>query len=337
MPVRLPHILPLAIFVLAPSALAGTLQIQPASFDFGNVAVSAGAVSTVVTITNSGSNTTITGFVGVGCTEFTATSGIPFPVTLASGEALTVNVSYDPANRTADACTYTIQDNNAVADVIQVTGDGIAPVLSVTPSQLAFADQPWASSTHETRNVTVENAGDQAFGSSNLGIALQTGVNFALGTPEGSFPVNPSESITVPVTFNPVSVGAKSDLLVVSLNNDPPGSPNPTVSLSGNGTESVGVWDDGPARTAGVVLRPTPSRGSLTIEYVVPAAGEVELLVAEVTGRVVARLRSTAASAGTGMLHCRAGQDWMPATGLYLVRVLHGGRVLGTARAVIIR
>lgn len=149
--------------------------------------------------------------------------------------------------------------------------------------------------------------------------------------------MNPGELITVPVTFDPVSVGAKIDLLTLSLDNDSPGDPNPSVSLSGNGTESVGVEDARPTRSARVVLRPTPSRGSLTVEYTAPAPGDVELQVVDVTGRVVARLRSTTANASNGTFHCRAGQDWLPATGLYLVRVLHGGRVLGTARAVIVR
>lgn len=337
MTIRLVPAVLLLACLAAPRVLAGTLQVSPSPYDFGNVAVSAGAVVGGVTITNSGTNTTITGFVGAGCTEFSATPATPLPVILANGQSLNVILTYDPSNRTADACTFTVQDNNGATDVIQATGDGIAPALSVVPTQVMFTDQPWASTTHETRSVTVENVGDQAFGSSNLGVTFQIGVNFALGATQGSFPVESGGTITVPVTFDPVSVGVKNDNLVVSLNNDSPGDGNWIISLSGIGTESVGVEDSGPARAAAVGLRPTPSRGSLTVEYAAPASGPVELEVVDLSGRIVARMRSMATSAGTGVFQCRAGQDWSPATGLYLVRVMHGGRVLGTARAVVVR
>src|SRR5688500_2278767 len=101
-----------AIWLLVSSvAGSGTLTTSPDPRAFGNVSVSAGAAASTVTITNTGTNTRIDAFVlGAGCAEFTATA-TGLPRTLGDQEMLTVNVTYDPADRVADSCVVTITDN----------------------------------------------------------------------------------------------------------------------------------------------------------------------------------------------------------------------------------
>ena len=226
----------LAICLLVSSvASAGTLSTSPDPRAFGNVSVSAGAAASTVVITNAGSNTRVDAFtLGAGCAEFTATAA-GLPMTLSDQETLTVNVTYNPADRVADTCVVTITDNNATTDSFTLTGDGIAPQLSVSPPSLAFADQHFATGTGQTLNITITNTGDEPIAASNLTAVLTTGTQFSLGTITG-LPIAPGNSATLPVTFDPTSYGLKQDTVVIALDNDLPADGNKSVAVSGTGT-----------------------------------------------------------------------------------------------------
>lgn len=331
-----PSMLAALTLFLAADAPAGTLLIDPPSVSFGNVSVAAGPVTATLTITNSGTSTTISGFVMTsGCQEFTV-SAPGLPVALSNGSSLTVTVGYDPHDRTADQCVVTVTDSNGLTDTFTLSGDGIAALLDVSPVSLAFDDQPWSSGTGQTLNVTLTNFGELPIDAANLGRVLAGGTHFSLGATTG-LPIGPGESAVVPVTFDPASVGAKSDQLTLSLDNDPPGSPNPTVSLSGNGIEeTTGVGDAGRV-DGGILAGPSPTRGTLAVRYSVPRPGTVALEVCDLSGRVVARLRSYESAAGARSLVLRDGSDWSPASGVYFVRATLDGAVIGRRRVLVLR
>jgi MYXO-CTERM domain-containing protein len=223
----------------ASTAAAGTITANPPTTAFGNVSVSAGATSSTVTLTNSGTSTSISSLMlGPGCQEFTATAA-GLPGTLMNGASLTVNVTYDPNDRIADTCTVTVVDGNP-NDTFTLTGDGIAPELSVTPLSLTFADQPWNTGTGQTLNVTINNVGDEPISSTDISAVLTTGTEFSLGNITG-LPIAPGTSGTLAVTFDPTSGGPKTDTVTISLTTDSPGDPDPTVMLSGNGLTLVGT------------------------------------------------------------------------------------------------
>lgn len=238
-----PSLLALALG-LGASALAqgGTLTADPTSIEFGLVSVSAPASQSQFELTNAGSSTEVTGFskTGSGCAEVTVTASLP--ALLAGGDSLVVTVSYDPVNRTADSCTVsTIHSGSGTAQVA-VTGDGAAPVLDVFGGTLTFDDVRWNSDQSDTRFVSIGNAGEEPIATTNLSIVLTTGVHFSIGEVTG-LPLANGESGSVSITFAPTSLGAKTDTATFSLDNDPPGAPNPTVSLSGTGTESAISFD----------------------------------------------------------------------------------------------
>jgi hypothetical protein len=234
------------------TAWGGTLAVtDPVSGTraFGSVSISAAAATATVTITNAGSQTSVTGFTpaGAGCGEFTASAtfmGSPVseanPAILGSAEALVINVTYDPVDRVADTCAFTVVHNGAAATTFQLTGDGTAPVLQVTPGSLLFAHQPWNGGTPQVLEVTIANTGEEPIAQANLTATLATGTQFTLGTVTG-LPISNGEMATVPVTFDPSSAGAKADTLTISLNNDAPADPNPIVSLSGSGIQLAGA------------------------------------------------------------------------------------------------
>ena len=238
--------------VAAGTAWGGTITVtDPVSktVAFGNVSIAAAAATSTATITNAGSSTEVSGFsLGAGCSEFTASAtfnAMPVsgtnPAILGNTDTLVINVTYDPVDRAADTCTVTILDNDPGAnETFTMTGDGLAPALSVTGGPLAFANQRWNGGTPQVLStVTITNVGEEPFGMANLTTVLTTGTHFSIGTPVGTFPLNNGQSVTLPITFDPTSVGLKNDTLTVSLNNDAASDPNPTVTMSGTGTQSL--------------------------------------------------------------------------------------------------
>ncbi len=339
MPRRLSLGFPVLLSLLGvPAPALAAVIVDPTSHAFGNVAVSAGSVTTLVTVSCTGPSATITSVSsGAGCAEFTATPDVQLPWTLSAGESMSITIAYDPVDRVADLCTISIGIAGATARTVSVSGDGTAPKLQLTNTSLTFADQLWDSPAHETLSVTIQNVGDMPFTSANLGSALTTGTQFSLGAPVGTFPVQPGESVEVPVTFDPTSEGAKLDLLTLSLNNDAPGEPNPTVNLQGAGTAALGVPEGVFGAPAIRAAGPSPTRGFLRVQVASGVAGVLEVDVCDLTGRVVARSRTSGAAAGVQVVEFRAGQEWSPAPGLYFVRVRHGGGLLGMRRIVVAR
>lgn len=328
----------LALAVPMSAARAGTLVVDPAAWNFGLVSVSAGPAPMTITVTNFGAATTITGVVPTGsCAEFTVTPGEPFPVVLLNAQSLSLEVAYDPSNRTADICNCTIQDDNADTDAFELRGDGAASRLQLWTTTLPFADQPWNSAAHETLSVLIENAGEEPFDEANLGRALTTGSHFRLGAPAGSFPVAAGGTIAIPVVFDPASTGPKSDFLTLSLDNDSPGDANPTVPLSGTGTEAVSVGPDPSGGMAALAAGPSPTRGLLQARVAFPRAGVLEVVVSDLAGRVVARSRTIESGAGARAVEFHAGRDWSPRPGLYFVRARLDGEWLGARRITVVR
>ena len=263
---RIPKVCVLGVLLVCPAAQAGTISVtDPANAmrNFGNVSVSGAPVQSSVTLTNSGTNTTVTGFTptGQGCGEFTVSAlsgGQPVspanPATLANGESLVVAASYDPANRANDDCTFFVDQNGATSPNFRLTGDGIAPVLQVTGSPLAFAEVRWNGDASENKNFFVSNTGDEAIGNSNLQFAFQTGTHFEIAGITNPPPIFPGGTATVQVQFDPTSAGVKSDTLTVSLTNDTPTDPNATVTMSGTGTQSTVLPGASPFNVGKVVV-----------------------------------------------------------------------------------
>ncbi|MBZ0237575.1 MAG: choice-of-anchor D domain-containing protein, partial [Deltaproteobacteria bacterium] len=213
------------------------------------MSISGAAATDTVTITNAGTTTEVSGFsMGAGCGEFTASAtfgGMPVsganPAILANTETLVINVSYDPVDRTGDTCSVTILDNEPGADeTFDMTGDGIAPVLALSPASLSFADQDWDAGTGEMLLLTLTNNGDEPIAMSNITTSLQVGTHFSLGAISGLPIAGGGGTGTLAVTFNPTSNGVKNDQIRITLNNDAPSEPNPhTYNISGEGIEAT--------------------------------------------------------------------------------------------------
>ena len=164
---------------------------------------------------------------------FTA-SGITFPATLNPGQSATLNVRFDPVAAGAVSGQMTLQSDslpNGTA-VVSLSGTGTSvasPQLTISTASLTFGNV--TVNTGSTQPVTLTSTGAAPV---TINSAALTGAGFTMSG--ATFPVtlNPSQSVTLNVRFDPGTTGLASGQLTIQSNS----STNSTavVNLSGTGT-----------------------------------------------------------------------------------------------------
>jgi hypothetical protein len=201
----------------------GALTANPSSVSFGNVAVGSSATSSVMLSNPNSGKVTISALQPVG--SGFSVKGPSLPVTLLSGQSITLSVSFAPQAAGTDAGSVFVTGPSLN---IPLTGTGTTVgQLTISPGSLNFGNVDVGSSTTEPSSmmaaggsVTVSSAS-----SSNTQFSI-TGVSFPLTIPAG-------QSVAFDVVFAPTQTGADSSTLTFASNASSAGS----EALSGTGIE----------------------------------------------------------------------------------------------------
>ncbi|MEV6924607.1 choice-of-anchor D domain-containing protein [Dactylosporangium sp. NPDC051485] len=200
----------------------------------------AGLTTTQTSLGNVNVGQTGTGTVTATATRTVTVTGVataaPFgatpptlPVTLQSGQSITVPVSFSPTTPGSSTGTlnFTITDGgNTVTLGTTLQGYGVKPGFTVNTPQLNFGDTPVGATKSLTASFTNT-------GSANETVTAVTapGAPFAAtGLPATGLVVTPGQSVAVGVTYKPTATGANTSSIVVT---GPNGSA--TVALTGAG------------------------------------------------------------------------------------------------------
>ena len=241
---RLAVLTVVGVLLMTGVATAGTLTFSPGStFAFGMRSVAGGSFSGSLTLNNAMSNTVVSGFtLGGTCGEFTASAinpGNSNPIsatntlTMANGDTLTIDLTYDPADRTADNCTVTVEnDTGGSAETFQITGDGAAAQLAVNPTSRDYGNVRWNTGATGTHVFTVTNPGEEA---ATVSVGFMTGGQGYSAAPSSISVPATSGSSTTTITFDPASAGTKNDTATFTAANS---VSNPMASLTGIGVAS---------------------------------------------------------------------------------------------------
>lgn len=201
------------------------VSLSPASLSFGSVNVGTRSPQQVVTLTNTGNAT-------LDITSASATG--PFILsnrcgsTLAARANCKLNVEFAPTTIGTATGTLSIADNAlASPQTVSLTGVGLAPVVTLSPTSLTFATQ-LVNTTSPSQSVTLTNTGTAALTITNV----TTNSSFSESNNCGSS-VGAGASCILQVTFTPSRVGTITGNLKVFDN--AAGSPQ-IVTLSGVGT-----------------------------------------------------------------------------------------------------
>jgi fibronectin type 3 domain-containing protein len=118
------------------------LTVNATSVSFGSVPISTSSTQSV-TLASTGSEPVTVNSVSVTGTGFSV-SGVTFPVTLAPGQSVVVNVVFAPSASGAQSGQLTVVSNSVSnpSDAISMTGTGVVAVHSVTLTWDAPVNSP---------------------------------------------------------------------------------------------------------------------------------------------------------------------------------------------------
>jgi uncharacterized protein (DUF58 family) len=204
------------------------LSTSPTSLSFGNVVVGSSSTQTV-TLTNSGNSSVVISQVSVSGAGF-STTGLTPPMTLAAGQTASFSVVFAPtlAGSVTGSVSVVSNATNSPA-TITLSGSGVQPALTVSPTSLAFGNILVGSSSSQT--VTLTNTGNSSL---TISQATVTGAGFSLSGLTLPLTLAVAQSSAFTVQFAPTVTG--SVIGSASLIGNAPGSPT-TIALSGTGVQ----------------------------------------------------------------------------------------------------
>jgi hypothetical protein len=208
------------------------LTVSAASLTFGSVTLNS-ASTQPLTLTSTGTSPVTIDSAALTGAGFT-TSGVTFPVTLNPGQSATLNVRFDPAAVGAVSGQLTLHSDSSPngTTVVSLSGTGTAaasPQLTISAASLTFGNV--TVNTASTQPVTLTSTGTAPV---TINSAALTGTGFTVSG--ATFPVtlNPSQSVTLNVQFDPATTGLATGQLTIQ--SDSSTNSTAVVTLSGTGT-----------------------------------------------------------------------------------------------------
>jgi hypothetical protein len=160
-------------------------------------------------------------------------SGLTTPVTLAAGQNASMNVTFQPSASENVTGNITVASSQGADAVIAVSGNGVQPASSITPSSVSFGNVTVGSPASQM--IQLQNSGSGTLTVSQVSV---TGSGFGIGTLALPLTLSSGQTSNFNVQFNPATAGAATG--TVSLVSDAPNSPT-TIGLSGTGVAATQV------------------------------------------------------------------------------------------------
>jgi urease beta subunit len=217
------------------------ITVSPTTVAFGSRLVGSTSSAATVTVSNPGTAPLSIGSIAVEGSEagdFARTTDCGS--SLAVNASCTVSVTFTPGATGARSGSIVITDDAAGSPhSVGLTGTGIAPAATLTPTSLSFAGQVGTTSAAQT--ATLRNTGTATLNVSSIGFTGGDAGDFAQTNTCGAT-LAPSASCTISATFRPTVAGARASTL--SVTDDAPGSPH-TVAASGTGVYFAEDFESG--------------------------------------------------------------------------------------------
>jgi hypothetical protein len=218
---------------LSGTGIAPAASVAPASLTYSSQLVGSSSAAQTITISNTG-----TAALHVGTVAVSGSNSGDFAVAnnacgsaVAVGQSCTVTLTFSPTAMGSRSATATIS-SDAIngAQSVSLSGTGIAPLASVTPSSRDFGSVVVLLSSNPM-NYTVTNTGTSAL---NVGTPSFTGANpseFVISSNGCTSAVAPTGTCSIGVTFKPAHGGSRTAVLQV-----PSDANNGTQTANATGT-----------------------------------------------------------------------------------------------------
>jgi Pro-kumamolisin, activation domain/Abnormal spindle-like microcephaly-assoc'd, ASPM-SPD-2-Hydin len=206
------------------------LTLSATSVAFGNQAVGTSSALQTVTITNSGTGElTFTGIVlgGTNANQFSTSNNCG---NLAGGASCTIRLRFNPTLKQSDTASITITDDaSGSPHKVSITGTGVAPVVSLSATSVAFGNQA-AGTSSGLQTVTVTNSGNSTLSFTSIVLGGTNANQFSTSNNCGN--LAGGTACTIRLRFNPTV--KQSDTATLTITDNASGSPQ-TVSITGTG------------------------------------------------------------------------------------------------------
>ena len=215
----------------ATTAPTSALTATPSSIAFGNVVVGTETTQTIRLANSGTANVTVSGLAP--SVAAVTVSGLTVPMTLAPGGSASFTAAFKPTAASSVSGAITVASNATDSSMpIDLTGTGQAQVqqLTANPASVSFGNATVGSSN--AKQVTVTNTGNV---STAISSAAVVGTGFSLSGSGSSVALNPGQSETYTVIFDPQT--AASDTGTLSISSNAPGSPM-KVGLTGTASST---------------------------------------------------------------------------------------------------
>jgi MYXO-CTERM domain-containing protein len=208
----------------------GGLSLSPSTVSFGNQQTGTVSNPTTITLTN-----TSTGVISVSSNTIAGpfqVAGLS-PIALAPAAMTTFTVTFAPTAMGATSGSLKINsDDPASPAVLTLSGNGVGPVIGLSPTSLSYATQ--RVGTQSARQfVTISNSGTSSLTVASVVLGGANGADFKLALPTLPATFAPLESLVFGVSFAPTAIGARSATATVQSNDL--ANPSAGVALSGTG------------------------------------------------------------------------------------------------------
>ena len=262
-------------------SLSGTgsssqLKVSASAIAFGNVDLNAASTKTL-TLTGSGTTALTVNSAKLTGAAFSI-KGATFPVKLSPGQTVTLQVGFDPTVAGAASGTITISSTSSISstNTVSLSGTGVSPQLTMSANSLTF-DNVMLKTT-STKILTLTSSGTAAV---TVKSAVPKGTGFSVSGATFPATLNPGQTLTLQVGFDPTVAGAASGTITISSTSSI--SSTNTVSLSGTGV-SPQLTMSANSLTFGNVMLKTTSTKTLTLTSSGTAAVTVKSAVPKGTG-----------------------------------------------------
>jgi hypothetical protein len=209
---------------LSGTGILPAVSLSATSLTFDGQTVSTSSASQPIVLKNTGAGTlTSLAFAVTG--DFAQTHNCKTPI--APNASCTINVTFTPTATGARTGALTLTDNAANSpQTITLSGTGVLPVVSLSPTSLTFAGQT-VSTTSASQPIILKNTGAGVVTSLTIAASGDFAQTHNCKTPIGS-----GDSCTINVTFTPTATGNRTGAL--TLTDNAANSPQ-KVTLTGTG------------------------------------------------------------------------------------------------------
>jgi hypothetical protein len=248
------------------TATSSTLAATPSSVSFGNVVVGSDTTQTI-RLQNIGTSQVTISAIAPSVSSIVI-SGVTTPINLAPGTSATLTAAYKPTAAGSVAGKITVT-SNAVGSptIVDLSATAAAAAVQLTPSASSLGFGSVTVGSSGTSQLTVKSTGNT---NASISKVTVSGTGFVLGSAAASVILDPSQSESYTVNFNPKAAGSTSGTLTITSNaaNSPL-----NIALSGTGVAAATTqqhtvaltWERSTSGVAGYfVYRGTKPSGPFT-------------------------------------------------------------------------